>query len=109
MSLGKTCFNKSLLGTSSQIQIITPTPLVFRSNLNGSAKLFTKNCEVGKELSSLVSLITTTSICCAGSELLFRFTMITLFIFLNLRFLISDKWSRDVSLIDLTDLSLNLF
>ena len=37
------------------------------------------------------------------------FTMITLFIFLNLRFLIFDKWSRDVSLMDLTDLPLNLF
>ena len=35
--------------------------------------------------------------------------MITLFTFVNLRFLISGKSSKDTSFIDLSDLSLNLF
>ena len=34
--------------------------------------------------------------------------MITLFMFLNRRFLISDKTSRDASFMDLSDLSLKL-
>ena len=79
-------------------------------------KPFTKNCEVGIELLSLVSVKIRTFICfitssfnCSnlfGSELIFIFSTIMLFTFLNLRVLISDKVSRDASCMDL---SLKLF
>ena len=45
----------------------------------------------------------------ARCELIFILPMITLFTFLNLKLLISDKGSRDASFMDLSDLSLNLF
>ena len=114
ISLGKTCSDKSLLGISSQISIITPPPFLFRSNLNGSAKHFTKNCEVGSELSSLVSVMIRISTCfitssfnCSnlfGSELIFIFPIITLLMFLNFNFK-----SRDASFMDSSGLPLKLF
>ena len=42
-----------------------------------------------------------------GSELIFTLPMITLFTFLKIRFLISDKGSRDASFMDPSDLSPN--
>ena len=108
-----------LLGISSWIYTIIPPPFLFRSNLNGSGKPFLKSCEVGNESSSFVSVITRTSVCfitssfnCLnlfGSELIFILPMITLFVFLNRRFLNSDKGSRDASFMDLSDLSLKSF
>ena len=72
-----------------------------------------------KRTSSFLSVITKTSICFItssfswsslfGSELIFVLSMITLFMFLNLRFSISDEGSRNPSFMDLSNLSLNLF
>ena len=58
ISSGKTCFVNSLLGISSRIKIIIPSPFLFRPNLQDTENSITKNLDVNKESSSLVSVIT---------------------------------------------------
>ena len=55
LSLGKTCFNKSLLGISSRISILLHLHYHFDLTEMVLQKQFIKNCEGGNELSSFVS------------------------------------------------------
>ena len=100
ISLGKRSFLNSLFGIFSRTYVITPPPFLFLSRQNGLENPRTKNCAVGKVLSSFISVIKrismyfrTVSFSWSNlfvSEFMFKMPIVTLFMLI--KFLIFKKW-----------------